>query len=41
MISGAKTFSALANFATLNATALQVGGVDISSTYATQTASGH
>jgi GH25 family lysozyme M1 (1,4-beta-N-acetylmuramidase) len=39
-ITGAKTFSAATTFGTLNATALQVGGVDISSTYATQTALG-
>jgi hypothetical protein len=39
-ITGAKTFSAAATFGTLNATALQVGGVNVSSTYATQTALG-
>ena len=37
-ITGAKTFSATTTCATVNATALQVNGVDISSTYATQTA---
>ena len=34
-ISGAKTFSATTKLATVNATALQVNGTDIGSTYAT------
>jgi hypothetical protein len=37
-ISGPKTFQDTTTFGTVNATALQVGGVDISSTYATRTA---